>query len=174
MTGLHAAGAAGIPPIVRAEYARLAVTLATAGWEIDEIALDLTRTGPKAEIRVGRHDGRWMLARVDQLGRASIERFQRERSLGMATNGTGRRPLSPQIDDIFLGRSRFSGPDEMLLGLTQLLVDNALSRVDEVELQRAWSGLWAQAAGTRLAYSVPPWPVDPVVQEGVEPASPSP
>lgn len=72
------------------------MTLATAGWEIDEIALDLTRTGPKAEIRVGRHDGRWMLARVDQLGRASIERFQRERSLGMATNGTGRRPLSPK------------------------------------------------------------------------------
>lgn len=168
------AGAERVPVAERPAFARLAATLVTAGWEVDEIIIDLTRSGPKAEIRVGRHDGRWMLARVDQLGRASIERFHRARSLGMATNSVGRRPLSPQIDDTFLGRSRYDSAREMLVGLTHLLVDNALGPVDEVELRHTWNALWAQAATGGLAYSGAPEPDDPIVDEGLEPASPSP
>jgi hypothetical protein len=35
-------------------------TMALAGWEVDYVDLDLTGGAPKAEIKVRRHDGRWL------------------------------------------------------------------------------------------------------------------
>ncbi len=79
-------------------------TMDRAGWALDWVDLDLTGSAPRLEIRATRHDGLWVRAYVDQLGRATLERFQRERGLGMAKNQKGRRPLVPQIDDHFMGR----------------------------------------------------------------------
>ena len=120
---------------------RLTSLMRSAGWEIEYIDLDLTGNQPKADIRVKRDDGRWLLARVDALGRASVERFQRERTLGMSANTKGRRPLSPQVNDEFLGRSRFEGARSMLRGLTAYLVENAIRPVALADMRAGWAGV---------------------------------
>lgn len=121
--------------------ARLARVMRTAGWTIEYIDLDLTGAKAKADIKVVRDDGRWCYARVDKLGRASVARFHRERSLGMSVNAKGRRPLSPQINDEFLGRSRFEGARSMLRGLTAYLVENASRPVVLSDMRAAWAGV---------------------------------
>lgn len=123
--------------------ARLALTMRSAGWEIEYIDLDLTGNQPKADIRIKRNDGRWLLARVDELGRASMDRFHREHTLGMSANTKGRRPLSPQINDEFLGRSRFEGARSMLRGLTAYLVENATTPVSLSDMRAGWSAVMA-------------------------------
>jgi hypothetical protein len=57
-----------------------------AGWTLDWVDLDLTGRAPILEIRATRHDGLLVHAYVDQLGRATLERFKRERSSGMPRN----------------------------------------------------------------------------------------
>ncbi len=120
---------------------RMAGVMSAAGWEIEFIDLDLTQ--PKAIIKVMRADGRWVFANVDQIGRTSIERFQRDRFLGKALNAKGRVPLSPQINDTFLGRDRFTGARSMLRGLTSYLVDNALHPVTLTEMRASWAPVMA-------------------------------
>ena len=66
-------------------------TMALAGWEVDYVDIDLTGSAPKAEIKVRRDDGRWLWARLDQLGRCTLETFHREYWLGRPENaGKGR------------------------------------------------------------------------------------
>ena len=72
--------------------------LAAAGWEVDFVDLDLTGDAPKVDIKICRHDGLWLWARADQLGRCSMETFHRGRALGMAPNQTGRRPSVPLVN----------------------------------------------------------------------------
>ncbi|MFM0022148.1 hypothetical protein [Paraburkholderia azotifigens] len=115
--------------------------MARAGWEIVHIDLDLTGERPRAEIKLERCDGRWILARVDRLGRASFETFHRERNLAMGRNMTGRRPLSPQVDDIFLGRHRCLGARHMLREMTAYVADNATSPVLLSEVRHAWAAV---------------------------------
>jgi hypothetical protein len=115
--------------------------MADAGWEINHVDIDLTGDRPKAEIKLTRADGRWVFAKVDSQGRASFETFQREKSLGMSSNTKGRRPLSPQVDDLFLGRTKFEGARGMMRGLTTYLSDNALNPVAISDMRAAWAGV---------------------------------
>ena len=121
--------------------ARCQRVMALAGWEIEYVDMDMTGARPTAEIKVQRDDGRWLWARVDALGRCTTETFQRERGLGMARNQTGRRPLVPLVDDVFLGRQRHEGPRSMLRWMTNYLKDNALHPVALAGLRRAWAGV---------------------------------
>jgi hypothetical protein len=115
--------------------------MALAGWEIAHIDLDLTGDQPKAEIKLERCDGRWLLARVDRLGRACFETFQRERALGMSSSTKGRRPLSPQVDDIFLGRQTCLGARHMLRAMTAYIADNATTPVRLEDVRQAWAAV---------------------------------
>lgn len=127
-------------PVVSSAVA-LQKCMAMAGWEISHIDLDLTGDKPKAEIKLERCDGRWLLARIDRQGRASFETFQRERSLGMSRNTKGRRPLSPQIDDQFLGRHRCLGARHMLREMTAYIANNSTTPVSLANVRQAWSAV---------------------------------
>lgn len=118
-------------------------TLAAAGWDIEHLDLDLTGTGPVADIRLAREDGRRLLARVDALGRCSIETFHREIGLGVPANHRGRHARFPLVEDVFLGRTRHEGPRAMLRHLTRYLAGNALRPVPLAELRAAWAGTMA-------------------------------
>lgn len=125
---------------------RLARVMALAGWEVAYADIDLTGAHPTAEIKVVRDDGRWLWARVDSIGRCATETFQRERTLGMAQNQKGRRPLVPLVDDVFLGRQRHEGARSMLRYMTNYLTDNALHPVALADMRAAWAGLMAAPA----------------------------
>lgn len=127
-------------PVVSSSEA-LQKCMSLAGWNIAHIDLDLTGDRAKAEIRLERCDGRWLLARVDQLGRASFETFQRERSLGMSKDTKGRRPLSPQVDDIFLGRHRCLGARHMLREMTSYIANNSVTPVRLADVRQAWAAV---------------------------------
>jgi hypothetical protein len=125
--------------------------MALAGWEIAHIDLDLTRDQPKAEIRLERCDGRWLLARVDRQGRASFETFQRESYLGMSRNTKGPRPLSPQVDDLFLGRRHCLGARHMLREVTAYIADNSAAPVLLADVRRAWAAVMSEPIRLPLA-----------------------
>lgn len=127
-------------PVISSAVA-LQKCMALAGWEIAHIDLDLTGDRPKAEIKLERCDGRWLLARIDRQGRASFETFQRQRSLGMSRNTKGRRPLSPQIDDVFLGRHRCLGARHMLREMTAYIADNSTTQVRLADVRQAWAAV---------------------------------
>lgn len=129
---------------------RLNRVMAAAGWEISYVDLDLTGAQPKVEIRIKRHDGRWLRACVDSIGRCTTETFQRERCLGMSRNTKGRQPLSPQIDDVFLGRRSHLGARHMLRDLTNYVTDNALHPVALADMRAAWAGV--MTAPLRLSH----------------------
>jgi len=71
----------GYPP----ELIQCQHVMALAGWEIEYVDLDFTRPQPTAELKLTRADGRWLWAKVDTLGRCTIETFHRERN---ARHGT--------------------------------------------------------------------------------------
>jgi hypothetical protein len=106
-----------------------------AGWEVRFIDLDLTGE-PKAEIRLMRHDGRWLHARVDDR-RCFIERFQRR----VTESTKGRTPLNRQISDDFLGRQHFPGARALLRHLTAYVTDNALHPVALADMRAAWGAV---------------------------------
>jgi len=127
--------------VMQQALARCQRVMALAGWEIEYVDMDMTGQRPTAEIKVRRDDGRWLWARVDALGRCTTETYQRERSLGMAANQRGRRPLVPLVDDVFLGRRHHEGPRSMLRNMTNYLADNALRPIALVDLRAAWAGV---------------------------------
>ncbi len=124
-----------------AAIATLNRVMRSAGWEVEYIDMDLTAEKPKVDIRVNRDDGRFLIGKVDSIGRASFETFQRERSLRMDGSTKGRRPLSPMIDDTFLGRQKFEGARSMLRGMTNYLADNATGTIALSDLRSAWAGI---------------------------------
>lgn len=130
-------------PALAPQTARLQRVMAAAGWEIQFVDLDLTGVHPRVDMRVMRDDGRWIHARVDALGRATVERFQRQRWLGMSADTKGRRPLSPQVADEFLGREHCTGARAMLRGLTAYLTDNASRPVVLADMRAAWASVMA-------------------------------
>lgn len=134
-------------------------TMDRAGWALDWVDIDLTGSAPRLEIRATRHDGLWVRAYVDQLGRATLERFQRERGLGMARNQKGLRPLVPLVDDHFMGRHRYEGGRSMMRGLCAYLTDNALHPVALADMRSAWAALMqapARIAGPNEVTGKPP------------------
>ena len=131
--------------------ARLSRVMRSAGWEIEFIDLDLTGDQPKVDIKIHGANGRWLLARVDSLGRATMETFHRERALGMTPNTRGCRPLSPQVIDTFLGRQKFVGARQMLRVMTNYLTDNSVHPVALSDMRSAWA--LAMSAPTTVAIS---------------------
>lgn len=119
-----------------------------AGWSLLAVDIDLTGERPRVEVVASRHDGLWVRATLDRLGRGCIERFMRERSLAMAVNLKGRRPLSPTVSDTFVGRERFDGAKKLQEGLCQYLTDNALNPVEPMHLRQAWARM-IEAAATK-------------------------
>jgi hypothetical protein len=115
--------------------------MSRAGWEIDFVDVDLTGGQPAATIKCHRGDGLWLWARVDTLGRCSVETFHRERWLGKPANTKGNWPLSPQVDDVFLGRRRPSDARALLMDVSTYIADNAASPVSLADMQAAWAAL---------------------------------
>lgn len=124
--------------------------LARAGWTIDFADIDLTHSAPIVVLKCHRHDGLWLWAKVDSLGRASLETFQRESWLGKPANTKGNWPLSPQHEDHFLGRQRFENGQSLLNGVFNYLVDNAREPIALADLQSAWLAL-PHAGALRLS-----------------------
>jgi hypothetical protein len=118
-------------------------TMNRAGWTLDWVDLDLTGRAPILEIRATRHDGLWAHAYVDQLGRATLERFKRERSSGMPRNkkAGARMPTVPLSTDYFMGRQRYEGGRSMMRGLCAYLTDNAVYPITLAEMRTAWAAL---------------------------------
>lgn len=148
------------PPLERGVRPRpaeaLLRTMDRAGWALDWVDMDLTGTAPKLEIRASRYDGLWLRAYVDELGRATVERFHRERHLGMRNNEKGRRPLVPLVDDRFMGRQRYEGGRALMRGLCAYLTDNALHPVALADMRSAWAALMqapARIAGPNVEFS---------------------
>lgn len=119
---------------------RLYRVMAAAGWEISYVDLDLTQEQAQAEIKVVRDDGRWLWAKVDRLGRSSIETFHRQKWLGIDPKNKQAR-LAPQTDDVFLSRQSFVEPLAMLVGLTAYLADNALRPVSLADMRSGWAAI---------------------------------
>lgn len=115
-----------------------------AGWEVDHVDLDMTKDTPTVEVRMSRVDGRWLLARSDSLGRASIETFQRAKGLGMSPQTRGRRPLSPMVEDTFMGRQRCGGARALIRTLTNYIADNGTGDVSLGTIRDAWRGLMGE------------------------------
>lgn len=99
-----------------ARVLKLGRLLQDAGWEIICLDIDWRDELPRLEAQIVRNDGYWLFARLDQLGRGTVERFWRSRDLRVPANVKGCQPLSPAVNDEFLGRT--SG----LRGLLPLLV----------------------------------------------------
>lgn len=150
MNALVQAGQPPASPLTPA-LVRCQRVMARAGWEIEYVDLDFTRPKPAAELKIMRSDGRWLWAKVDTLGRCTIETFHRERTLGMSRNQKGPRPLVPIVEDTFLGRQHPAGPRQMLRLVTSYVSDNALSQVPLPEIREAWAAImpapvhWARA-----------------------------
>lgn len=119
----------------------LARVMQSAGWEIEYADLDLIGDNQRVEIRIMRTDGRWLLARVDHAGRASITRYHRSVSLGKRP---GRVPLSPQIDDQFLGRSKHEGARSMLRSLTTYIAENSIRQVAIADIRAGWAAVMSE------------------------------
>jgi hypothetical protein len=130
-------------PAISPALAHCQRIMASAGWEIEYVDLDLTKSQPTVDIRLQRMDGRWIWARIDEKGRCTMETFQRERRLGMDSQKKGRLPLTLLIDDVFLGRRQHEGPRAMLRGMVHYLADNALHTTMLTDLRAAWAGLMA-------------------------------
>jgi len=150
---------------------RLGNVMRRAGWEIDYIDLDLTAEQPKADVRINRGDGRFIIAKVDAQGRATMETFQRTRSLGIDPKNKQAR-LAPQIDDQFLGRQKFEGARSMLRGMVNYLTDNATNPVALADMKAAWAGV--MAGPTDAAPALPaPTLAERVKQRRAEKAGPA-
>lgn len=117
--------------------------MSLAGWEIDFVDVDLTSERPVATIKCHRADGRWLWAKVDALGRCSVETFHRESWLGKPANTKGNWPQSPQVDDVFLGRRRPADARALLLDVSTYITDNAVRPMALADMHAAWSALLA-------------------------------
>jgi hypothetical protein len=124
-----------------AELSVLQLSMARAGWTIDFVDIDLTRSTPMALIRCHRNDGLWFSARVDSLGRCSFETFQRRSWVGKPENTKGRWPQSLQSEDDFLGRSRPTDSQALLNHMAMYIVDNAISPIGLPEVLSDWRAL---------------------------------
>lgn len=135
---LHQAGAGSAPALLTLQCA-----MSLAGWEVDFVDVDLTGVKPSATIKCHRADGRWLWAKVDALGRCSVETFHRETWLGKPANSKGNWPQSPQVDDVFLGRTRPAGARALLQSVSTYIADNAVRPVALADMHAAWEALMA-------------------------------
>lgn len=97
-------------------------TLRLVGWGPRNIDIDLA--SGRVVVELHRDDGRWVLLSADSLGRVCMERHQRRVALGRHSSRLGRIPLSPQVEDVFLGRQRFNGFRSGLRSLCAYVAQN--------------------------------------------------
>lgn len=129
---------------------RLTRILESAGWEIQFLDLNLASEIPTVDLRLYRTDGLWLHVRADHLGRCTLETFSRRKWLGMTQGVKGRKPLSPQVEDTFLGRRRFTGVRMMMRELCAYLVENAQTPVALGDMRNAWRVLFSIPNSTNL------------------------
>jgi hypothetical protein len=134
-------GPVGLPAAPAPAMLALQRSMSLAGWEIDYVDVDLTRERAAATIKCHRADGRWLWAKVDSLGRCSVETFHRESWLGKPANSKGSWPQSPQVDDVFLGRTRPAGACALLQDVSTYIADNAVRPVALADMHAAWEAL---------------------------------
>lgn len=126
--------AALAPVILGAPSSEMALQriLAAAGWTLDYFEVGLTHetttVNPVIVLRCHRHDGLWIWAKVDALGRGTLESFFRERWLGMPVNAKGNWAQSPQIDDLFFRRQKFADGRQLIAGVASYLSSNTLNQ----------------------------------------------
>lgn len=119
-----------------AHHLHLVRLLDRLGWQLDE--LHVGHHYPTLSVKCLRNDGRWLWAKIDQLGRCSISRFHRETWLGQPSNTPGNWPQSTQIRDDFLGRTSAASAGELIQSLADYIGDNALRPVNPDDLVQAW------------------------------------
>lgn len=144
----HSDTAAALAPASTAIVA-LQRALAQAGWEVHFVDVDLTRDRPVAVIKCHRADGRWLWAKMDSLGRCTLETFHRESWLGKPRNAKGNWPQSPQVDDVFLGRIKPADAPALLEEICGYIANNAMHPVALADVRAAWAA--ALAAPARLS-----------------------
>jgi len=104
---------------VLAEVAPAALhALASIGWEIEAVEIDLCRG--RAMMVIRRADGRWLRLDADEHGRASVERWHRRREWHRAKDAAG----AERIADDFLGRERATGAASALRVLACYVAEN--------------------------------------------------
>lgn len=130
----------------------LQAVLQIAGWDIRFIDIDLTGDSPTFDARVERRDGLWVHARMDFLGRCTLERNRRHCWLGKPANARGRIPLAPQVRDEFLGRISAPGPRALARSLSDYIANNSDALTVE-QMRNAWRPILN--AGTRLIAATP-------------------
>ena len=96
----------------------LACGLQRIGWEIREV--DIDTVAGRAVVRLHRFDGRWLHLAADDIGRASLERWQRDAIVYRYRGG----PQCDGHEDRFLGRSRHEGLRSGLRSLCTYIADN--------------------------------------------------
>lgn len=85
------------------------------GWEIRELTIDLA--AGRAVVRLHRQDGRWLYVAADSSGRATVERWQRDRK----PTGSGGADV---VTDTFLGRTHCLGARAALRAMANYVADN--------------------------------------------------
>lgn len=107
--------------IQRFQLAALSSTLEAHGFDLQTVDIDLHRG--VVVIQIHRFDGRWWWLHADARGTV-LESWQRTVTLGRHPSSKPGVPLSPQINDTFLGRSRCEGFRSGLRTLASRLADN--------------------------------------------------
>lgn len=92
--------------------------LASIGWEIEAVEIDLRRG--RAMMVIRRADGRWLRLDADERGRASVERWHRRREWRRAKDAA----VVEVIVDAFLGRERATGAGSALRVLACYVAEN--------------------------------------------------
>lgn len=131
-----------------AALAILQRALSLAGWTLEFADLDVTRAAPQLDLRARSHEGRWIHARIDALGRASLERHQRSIALGLPSNLRGRQPRTPVLEDRFLGRLRFDTPAALLRALGDYIAENSPNALACADLRIACTALHPAPQGS--------------------------
>lgn len=121
----------------RQALAGLQAALQMAGWTLLYIDVDLAGESPVFDARVERSDGLWLHARMDPLGRCTLERNRRLRWLGMPRDVRGRVPQTQQVRDEFLGRESFVGPRSLARHLSDYIAHNSTGLGIE-QMRNAW------------------------------------
>lgn len=104
---------------------RIGASLAKAGWEVRVLEAPLSHAAHRFLLVASRADGRWIRAWQQPGGACYLDSYQRKSWLGHPEGASGNWPLSPQVEDLFLGRAFCKGLGELVALTVAYLLDNA-------------------------------------------------